>query len=139
MVETKKISQLSALEQITEQTCLLVEQEGKAYRLPVDVLREYLGTTTEPTGGEFTFTVYKFADPNDVHGTYTAVEGMTWAQFIESEYNTDGAFRVTSMQGMPDYVQIGDGRYNYDLLRTEDLISVSPDYVISPDIFYTYK
>ena len=155
MVETKKISQLSALEQVTEQTCLLVEQEGKAYRLPMGVLSAYLGTPAEPQ--EFTFKVYGNADTDNVLNTYKALPGMTWGEWINSAYNTDGWYMQSPEEDRPELVFIPEKLlgFNVDVLYGQTVVDEGkpgePDYlidvigsvsstdVISPDLYYTYK
>lgn len=139
MTETKKISELSVLEQVTEQTYLLVEQDGKACRLPVSVLSEYFGNPKE-----FTFTIYEWFTTEKVLGTYTAVEGMTWEQWVESDYNTEGGY-IDEDHGWvyPTSKKSYDMWYATELdkdgVAFGDGMSVMSDHVISPDLYYGYK
>lgn len=142
MTNTKKISELSVLEQVTEQTYLLVEQDGVACRLPISVLGEYLGTV-EPAAKEFTFNIYRGDNIEDIFGTYTAVEGMAWADWVESEYNTDGIYiqevdeKVCVLMPNGLITEYGNsvdasGNINHiDLARGGE--------AISPDLYYFYK
>lgn len=113
-MNTKKISELIALEQVTEQTYLLVEQDGKACRLPLSVLSEYLGTTGDEDG-LITFTI----DGNE----YQAEEGMTWEEWVDSEYNTDGWYYKEYSDGYLVTSELYQHKYGvgvslYDILET---------------------
>ena len=145
MVETKKISELPLLEQVTEQTCLLVEQDGMAYRLPVGVLGEYLGATepSEPVEGTFTFNIYYGDNIENIFGTYTAVEGMAWADWVESEYNTDG-ISVQEVDEkvlvfMPNGSTIDYGNSVDASGNINHIGSTRGGEAISPDLYYFYK
>ena len=146
MVETKKISELSVLEQVTEQTYLLVEQEGKACRLPIGVLSEYLGTTTEPAAKEFTFKILNYDTDATVLREYKALFDMTWAEWVGSEYNTDDLYLVenkilipAAVTGVPVDAEISWG----DSIGTSGFVNIAGKVcgtdVISPDKHYTYR
>lgn len=111
-MNTKKISELIALEQVTEQTYLLVEQDGKACRLPISVLSEYLGTTGGNDSPEEDGLITFYLDDK----AYKATEGMTFGDWVESEYNTDGYY----------HIDVCDDQY----LTTEELEENSKGYYI---------
>lgn len=138
MVETKKISELSVLEQVTDQTYLLVEQDGETCRLPISVLSEHLGTTGgNEEGGLITFTI------DDAYGQveYQAVKGMTWREWVDSEYNTtndvdeNGDCMRPEIYFYNDHLVCEDMLYqneNGDFLPADDTINEGVTLSLSP-------
>lgn len=113
-MNTKKISELTALEQVTEQTYLLVEKDGKACRLPISVLSEYLGTTGGNDSPEEDGLITFYLDGK----AYKATEGMTFGDWVESVYNTDGYY----------HIEVSEDQY----LTTEELEENSKGYYLFP-------
>ena len=79
-------------------------------------------------------------DSNYVYATYFAEEGMTWEEFINSEYNSDGDFYTSG--GYIAY-KTGEGKIAADQVKGSDMIRDGVGYmcgnlgaVYDPDTLY---
>lgn len=102
---------------------------------------------TKPKVAKFTFNIY-YGDVNSVVGTYTAVEGMSWAEWIDSEYNTDGLYVYDDGDHIMVYLPSSLIGFNIDVAfctSPDDdgslpfVGSVKLDHTISPDLYYGYR
>lgn len=82
------------------------------------------GTTVEPGEGQISFTIDGV--------TYLADEGMTWAEWVASEYNTDG-FQIVS-GSLPG--QLVPANVNGKTVTTQDGYAIEQSTTIEADYAY---
>lgn len=62
---------------------------------------------------EFTITVYEGYGMNTRHETYSYKTGMTWGQWVNSEYNTNGDYKITNGYIYNDVANVMSGVVYY--------------------------
>ena len=94
--------------------------------LPMGASLEPSETSNSPTLIEFTI----YTDSNLLSGTtYQAEEGMTWTEWVESEYNTDGYFinvydHIVTVAGTSFIYKGDDAAGPSQIITTSDIYSL---------------
>lgn len=84
----------------------------------------YLYIITEPAVTLISFTINAIGTGyNQVNETFQAEEGMTWAEWCDSEYNTDGEFSVS-------YGRVWNGAFYIKNVSSTDVIIDGQSYSI---------
>ena len=95
----------------------------------VEVTEEYDGTVTitnpEPEN-LMSFTI----DGT----TYQSADGMTWLEWVNSEYNTAGYYCSNAY----DYVGNSDDKYSYLVKRSNGTLVVGSEYIINGEAYTNY-
>ena len=77
------------------------------------------------------------ADTGEIFGTYQAEEGMTWEEFVNSNYNSNGDFSISDT-----YIKYArDGYFTppYDQVTQSDVIENGKNYDIGARGFVFWK